>query len=328
MNDMTAQTLLSRQLQPGNPCMGIPDFVAVDNGLDLTSLGFRQACESLGIEVGYMPVRTPWYKGVIERFGKTFNTRIIHWLPGTTLGGDTKGLDYDARKESRIKYDDLERLVAMYINNVHPLAPRRDKPGTPRRRWLQGVALWPVRLPAERDVFDVVFTLTITRTLGQDGIRYSGLYYNSDELAVIRNRISEESRVVCKFDPCDIRWIYVLDPRDDSPLRVPCTSEFSVPRPLAFHRMARAAARLQGRNPDDAAELTRAERTLRREIQAAALRGKKALRRMEAELLSQSGEAEMDNEGYSAETTVRTSSPAALSLVDELFEASRADDDA
>lgn len=314
------------ELESANPCMGIMDFVAVDNGLDLTSYGFREACSSLGIEVAFMPPRTPWYKGVIERFGRTLNTRVIHWLPGTTLGGDTAGLDYDARKESCIVFTDLELLVARYVHTVHPLAPRRDKPGTPLRRWTEGVREWPVRLPVSLDDFDVIFTLTVTRTLGQDGIRYFGLYYNSDKLAAIRNRISGPTQVVCKVDPSDIRTIYVLDPRDDTPLRVPCTTEYSVPRPLSLHRMARAAARLRGFDPDDAQKLAQAERDMRRASEEAARRGKKTLRRLEAALHAKSV-ADDEDSATVPETPAKKVSDATLALVDELLEASRAHDD-
>jgi len=314
------------ELESANPCMGVMDFIAVDNGLDLTSYGFREACSSLSIEVGFMPPRIPWYKGVIERFGGTLNIRVIHWLPGTTLGGKTEGLDYDPRKESTITYTDLEGLVARYVHTVHPLATHRDKPGTPIRRWKEGVKEWPIRLPASRDDFDAIFALTVTRALGQDGVRYFGLHYHSEKLATIRNRVGEPSQVVCKIDPSDIRSIHVLDPRDDTPLRVPCTTEFSVPRSLALHRMARTAARLRGRDPDDAYELAQAERNLRRALEEAARRGKKTLRRMEAALLAKSAE---DDGDFAAKpvNSMGIASVAQMSMVDELLKASRTNSD-
>jgi len=53
----------------------------------------QDSCTELGIELLFAPPRSPWYKGVIECAGGTFNTRFIHWLPGTPLGrptGDVK----------------------------------------------------------------------------------------------------------------------------------------------------------------------------------------------------------------------------------------------
>lgn len=69
------------------PWMGIMNLITVDKGLDLKSDGIREACSSLGIEVAVMAPRAPSWKGAIERFGRTLNTRFIPWEPKKTHGG-------------------------------------------------------------------------------------------------------------------------------------------------------------------------------------------------------------------------------------------------
>lgn len=63
------------------------DLITVDNGLDFSSYGFREACSSLGIEVVVMTPRAPSCKGAIERFFRTLKTRLVPWEPKTTHGG-------------------------------------------------------------------------------------------------------------------------------------------------------------------------------------------------------------------------------------------------
>lgn len=71
------------------PWCGVPDHIAIDNGLDFPGNVVALTCPQLGIEVMCMPPRDPWYKGSIERFGRTINTRLVHGFPDSIIDGET-----------------------------------------------------------------------------------------------------------------------------------------------------------------------------------------------------------------------------------------------
>ena len=66
--------------------LGLPMKLVADNAKEIVGHSLPHACAQLAIELETSPVRTPKYKGVIERFFRTMNTRFLHRLPGTTYG--------------------------------------------------------------------------------------------------------------------------------------------------------------------------------------------------------------------------------------------------
>ena len=230
-----------------------------------------------------MPPREPWYKGTIERVGRTMNTRFIHWLPGTTFGKQTSNVDYNAEHTAAIPYDDFCRGFERYITEIHNLTPRRNKPGTPLDRFLQGTARWPVRLPADLDEFNAVFALTEHPTLQQTGFQFENERYNSAELGELWNQMPKGSKVTIKIDPLDIRTLRVIDPRTNKSFPVPCLTHYATPQPLSLHKMVRDYMKTNGMNPDSAEQCTQAEREVAAEMNEASTRGRK-LRRQHAQV--------------------------------------------
>lgn len=271
---------------------GIPDCIVVDNGLDLLAHGFQDACISLGIELIYAPPRTPWYKGTIERFGRTSNTRLFHWLPGTTLGKQMKETGYDAKSEALLTFDEFETLLVQYITQIHNRTPRRAKEGTPDSRWLAGTLEWPVRLPESMESFDAAVALTVQAKLQQAGITYLGLQYQNDALGQLWNRLPGSTSLTFKVNPLDLKTIKVLMPVTQEILSVDCVSDVVWPRTLAYHMAVRQTARQSGRDLSNIRELALAEAELQLNIERAMADGKRSLKRMQAEIHRQSLKAE------------------------------------
>ncbi len=264
------------------PCYGVPDYIAVDNGLDLVSFAVSMACLQLGIEVMRMPPREPWYKGTIERFGRTMNTRLVHWLPGTTYGGQKKGYDYNPEASACITFDDFCRAFEHYVVKIHNRTPRRNKPGVPIELFTSHTKTWPVRLPEDIEDFNAVFALTIRPTLQQAGFQYEHERYNSMELGDLWNHMPENSKVIAKVDPTDIRQIRVIDPRTNKPIVVPCLNHYDAPRPLALHKMIFKFMKENGLNPDLAEHRVQAQHDLAAMVNEASANGRK-LRKLYAQ---------------------------------------------
>lgn len=265
------------------PCFGAPDSIAIDNGLDFTSNGVAMACLQLGTEVMRMPPRTPWYKGTIERFGGTMNVRFIHWLPGSATGIEMRNYEYDPEATASITYDDFCRLFERYVVTIHNKTPRRNKPGTPIERFLSGTQAWPVRLPEDIEDFNAVFALTVQKRVGQGGFEYEHERYNSAELGEIWNQMPAGSEVTVRVDPTDIRRVFVIDPRTDRAISVPCLTEYAAPRPLALHKMVWTYLLAHDLNPESAEHRVLAEQKLADDINEASEKGKK-LRKQFAQL--------------------------------------------
>jgi putative transposase len=297
MKAETIETRLREELDtvPWQAC-GIMDQLVVDNGLDLTSHGVQDCCTALGIDLLFTPARSPWYKGVIERFGRTLNTRFIHWLPGTTLGKPTSDLNYNGRDDATFTIETFELLLEQYIRTVHNQSPRRTKDGTPTRRYLRGIAEWPVRLPLSMDEFDAACALTRVATLRQTGLTFAGLQYQNTALGQLWNRVPQGTRLTFKVNPLNLKTIKVLRPVTEEIISVDCVDEFVWPRTLSYHLAARQQARTMDFSPDDRRSLALAEAKLMATYQLAAREGKKTLRRMEAELLRQSQAVELEDE--------------------------------
>ena len=73
------------KLQHDWPVQGVPETLVVDNGKEFHSRHLSDACLQLGIELKHAPPYCGWYKGSMERWFGTQNTKLLHELPGTSF---------------------------------------------------------------------------------------------------------------------------------------------------------------------------------------------------------------------------------------------------
>jgi putative transposase len=269
------------------PAFGIPDLLVVDNGLDLTSHGVREACIALAIDLLFTPPRAPWYKGTIERVGRTTGTRFIHWLPGTTLGRATSDLGYNGAEHAEFDIEFFEALLVQYFTTIHNKTPRRAKEGTPERRFLAGCQMWPVRVPTSQADFDAAVALTRTAVLRQTGLHFLDLQYQNEVLGQMFNRSPASTRLTIKVNPLNLQTIQVRHPVTGDYFPADCVSNQEWPRSLSFHMAVRAYAKENGLNTQEKSALARAQRDLMAQISEAAATSKRQLRRKQAEMFRQ-----------------------------------------
>lgn len=274
------------------PMFGIPECLVVDNGKDLTSRGVRETCLNLGIVMLFTPTRSPWYKGVIERFGRTMNTRLVHWLQGTTLGKPATNLNYSAQDEAVITDAAFTALLEQYFIEIHNRKPQRGQSKTPLQLFLSGIQEWPPRLPASEEEVDSNLTLRYTRKLTQAGILFSKLQYQTEALGRLWNRLGTNAKeVTIRVNPSNLQHILVEHPLDGSLMRVDCVDKLSWPRTLTYHLAMLAHARENHCDVDNAQQLAKAELRLMQRSHEAAAAGKKMLRKHQAEFERQAAAA-------------------------------------
>ena len=207
------------------PCFGIPERLVCDRGSDLTSKDLEQAAFQLGMELDFMPPRTPHLKGTVESFFDTLNDQLLSTLPGRTFRSWEKRADYSADDGPLLPYEALveiihRHLIDVYAQEKHPTAAR-----TRLEMWQESAAEFPPALPASPDELVVLLSKSTERSLSVRGIELAGMFYLSDELAALRAELAANNlsadRLSVRYNPWDLGSVWILNPVTRIYLQVP-----------------------------------------------------------------------------------------------------------
>ncbi|MGE5475541.1 MAG: Mu transposase C-terminal domain-containing protein [Bacteroidales bacterium] len=200
---------------------GVMETIYIDNGREFHSQALDDACAELGVNIVYCPARQPWFKGRVERFFGTMGRDLIHKLPGTTFSNPKERGDYDSEGEATLTLRQLEELVHRWLIDVYANSEHRGIKDVPSCKWRDLTRMHPVR-PASYDQLQVLMSQVEYRTISRKGIEFKGLLYNSHDLAALRERANEETRLYkLKIDPENLSYLYVEDPERKTYIKVP-----------------------------------------------------------------------------------------------------------
>ena len=203
-------------------CHGWMETVLADNGSEFHANAVRDALLSLGIQVEFAASRSPNDKPHVERFLKTFNYSFIHRLPGTTLArvGDRKG--FHAEKEACLTLVELDRLIHVWIIEKYHVRPHGGlSKRAPITVWREGAAAHPPQLKEDAVTVDVEFSNVDERTVQHYGIDLNNFVYTSPELQQLRRLMKRGQTVTVKWPEADAGYVLVLDPFEETFMRVP-----------------------------------------------------------------------------------------------------------
>jgi putative transposase len=220
---------------------GVPYTLVVDNGKEFVGHDLRDSCESLGIILQQLPVRTPHLKAAIERAFGTVNTGILHKLPGTTLSGIVQRGDYDSLKYASLRLGELDQILHIFLLDIYAERFHRGLQGIPARRWEEALqqGFFP-RVPVKADDVHILLGRTAYRTLHHYGVELESLRYNDASLGPLRARLAsvkgkrnagnrcslqEHGQVKVKYHPNDLSRIHVYDPFAGVYLEVPALAQ-------------------------------------------------------------------------------------------------------
>lgn len=243
---LTKDDLLKRfpDIKNDWPVFGIPDLLALDNGMDLHSDALKKACLELGIQILFCPAATPEMKGSIERFFRTINQGLIHKLPGTTFSNIGERGDYPAEDLAAIDMETLVHLVTKWIVDVYNITPHRGIGDTPLNKWVDSAKHRIIDLPVYPAQLDVITGVPAKRTVFHYGIELEGLHYNNRQLQEIRKISGENMQVELKFYEDQVAYIDVFDPYTKEYLRVDAVHEdYAKDLHREAHRLSRVQAR-------------------------------------------------------------------------------------
>jgi putative transposase len=279
------------------PAQGIPQLIAVDNGMDLHSDAFEKACQELGIQILYCPAARPENKGSIERFFRTMTEGLIHKLPGTVFSNIDQRGDYKSEEQAAIDMETLLYLLTKWIVDVYSVSIHRGIKSTPFIKWVDSAQKSMIDLPVYPQQLDVIIGIPAKRTVFHYGIELEGLHYNNRTLQELRRRAGENLQVQLKFYMDSVAYIHVFNPFQKEYLKVECVHEdYSEDLPRDAHRLVREHARRKLGDSYSILQLHEARQEIEVKISEALKNKKMAKRKLGANLLKHDSEAILNSE--------------------------------
>lgn len=219
--------------------LGIPDLMVVDNGLEFHSRHFHAAAMHLAIDVLHCAVRQPWLKPMVER---TIGT-LTGFLPdaGRVEKRLTNYIPERPEKSACITFGALCMGLLKTVVDAHPFEINERRLDRAYDLYGEGLSrqLAP-RLPSSLEELDIIMATGKELTIGNEGVVYNYLRYNSRELQDIRRRVGLKFRTAIKINPEDIHHIWVQDPSCGSWLKVPsCMPQYTDGLSLVQHKAIR-----------------------------------------------------------------------------------------
>ncbi|CAM4081780.1 DDE-type integrase/transposase/recombinase [Bordetella pseudohinzii] len=277
------------------PAHGIPDLIAIDNGMDLHSSALEKACQEIGVQMLFCGARTPEHKGSIERFFRTMNQGLIHRLPGTTFSGVMQRGDYPSEDKAAITLELAHQLLTQWIVDIYAIRRVKCLGGSPLEKWSELSVKRVIELPQNPEQLDVIAGIPATRTLFHYGIELAGLHYNNIPLQEIRRRHGKSVPVDLKFYDQTVDHVHVFDPDAKHYLRVPSVrAEYTKGLNREMHMRLRELARVHHGDAASLDQMLEARGALEAEVQRAVKAKKMAVRKNARRLVGHDSAAQSD----------------------------------
>ncbi len=274
------------------PAHGVPELLAVDNGMDLHSDALEKSCLEMGIQILFCGSKTPQHKGSIERFFRTMNMGLIHRLPGTVFSCVDQRGDYPAEEKAVLDMEALTHLLTKWIVEIYNMSINRGIGARPIERWRESADKRIIELPVYPQQLEVISGIPAGRTLFHYGIELEGLQYNSELLQTIRRRVGENKKVDLKFYEDTVAHIHVYDPFNKEYIQVFAKNrEYADGLPRDIHRLVREQARRRHGEHCVSAQLLEARVEIEALVQAALKDKKMGYRKTGAATLQHDSEA-------------------------------------
>jgi putative transposase len=209
------------------PTHGVPAQIQSDNGKDFRATMVELGCCSHNIGLLRRPVKKPRYGAYIERFFGTLNTKFIQRLPGNTFSNtlERKKGEYNPEKDPNLlTIDALERLLVKFIVLEYHETYHSELRMTPNEKWRTGIEGTPFQPqePPDPEIFRLDFLPCAPdqegrRTIQNGGVHFQGFAYYSPKLEYLprfENDNKTPRRYVVRYDPMDLRYLYLLDDRE------------------------------------------------------------------------------------------------------------------
>lgn len=190
---------------------GIVDEVYSDRGLDFISHKARASARMLDYDLINLPSYSPWLKGGIERFNRTFHFGVLTYADGIAA---YKNPDYDGRRLTKMKVSVFKALFVQWLVDEF-LAGEDSRFGS-----YSADEFWKMEMDAfggPRGVDDPAalrrsMCVWNQRTIQQYGVRIAGHEFWAPELEELRGKFSSNYKFDILVDPYNLGYIELLVP--------------------------------------------------------------------------------------------------------------------
>lgn len=205
------------------PSQHLPEKVLADRG-ELEEYNADQLANGLGITVANTPPYRADWKGIVERYFRLSNERIIHWLPGAVQPDRHRG-DPDYRLDACLTLAEF-RLIMIHCILEHNNSYRMDWYELDQAMIADQVEPYPAQLwawgiknrvghlrTASIDQVRLNLLPTGQAAIARDGLHFKGLRYScalgQQEGWFVRARARGRERVTVAYDPRQVDMIYL-----------------------------------------------------------------------------------------------------------------------
>ncbi|WP_275782677.1 Mu transposase C-terminal domain-containing protein [Pararhizobium gei] len=204
------------------PMCGTMELVATDAGAAYANDDFLACVLMATGRHLFPPSKTPVLRGTIERFFKTVDDRYMHLFSGRTFGNVLARGNYNSVANASMTFDQLaEALVRLIVDCYHHTPHASLNNEMPIEAWSRLNALYRVKPPPTRNDLAKIFSLTVSRKIGDNGLVFIGIPYGSEALQKLRNLLGGAT-VQMRVDPYDLKSVRMLTQDGRGYVEVPC----------------------------------------------------------------------------------------------------------
>ncbi|AUW43962.1 DDE-type integrase/transposase/recombinase [Rhizobium leguminosarum] len=191
---MTDKTALSDYVGSKTPWIGklFPTAVYSDNGSEFISEQTQSVFRNSGMTNLRPKAGAPKRRPFIESLFHTIGPMITAYFDGRTFSSVEEKGDYDPVLNSTLAVEELIKIFIFAICDVYHRKPHSGLGGnSPHNAWVQAIQDYDVRHPPGDAQMINIFGERFTRTMGDHGVTFMGLTFNSDRLHDLRTTLGE-----------------------------------------------------------------------------------------------------------------------------------------
>lgn len=252
---------------------GTPESILTDRGPEYIHDYFRSTVSDLAVTHMLAPAGLPQMRGTIERLFRTIDSTLLPKLSGRTHSNPQDRGDYKASEQASLTVEELREILYRWVEIYHN-TPHEGLGGeTPEEAWARLAKECEVRPAPSPSQARHIFGVRTHRRIGNRGIRFLGLHYQSLQLQQYRRQVNQQP-VLIRVDPQNLGEISFLT--DEGWMSAACVQEFA--HGLTVAEWMAAARRMRERFASQAA--------LKRPVVIEAI---KAIREMSAAAMARAG---------------------------------------
>lgn len=192
---------------------GYLESIVTDGGKNWVSVESQIAMNSISKRRVVGPAGKPQVRSHIERVFRTTDQSLLPYFTGRAFSNISELKGRDAAAQASIFANDFGGIIIRWIVDDYHHSEHAGLDGqTPYNAWLEQTAKYGIEVPPPMDQIRHIFGVTVSRAISGKGVRFLGLFYQSEALQMIRHEIGQQ-RVPVRVDQANLGAISVKGPK-------------------------------------------------------------------------------------------------------------------